>query len=261
VTVTTLTNIVRRTLDPRFRLEALRKARQHLRGRLNASDRAESEAWCRDHAENPAEWAARIDANAWTEASNFAIAQSEHASRRLKDAPAGIGGGGSTALLHFLVRTRRPARVVETGVAAGHTSRAILSAIAANGHGHLWSSDLPYFTLERGESYIGMIVEDELKGAWSLRTEGDRRCLPAIVEEAAPIDLFHYDSDKSRDGRTFAWSLVAPRLAPDAIVLFDDIQDNGHFRELTRTVKTFHVFAFRWNWVGLIDLREAGTLR
>ena len=69
-----------------------------------------------------------------------------------------------------------------------------------------------------------MLVENPLKSRWTLMTEGDRRCLPAIVSEAAPIDLLHYDSDKSREGRSFAWSVVAPHLSPDALVLFDDIQ-------------------------------------
>jgi predicted O-methyltransferase YrrM len=149
---------------------------------------------------------------------------------------------------------------VETGVAAGHSSRAILRALAANQHGHLWSSDLPYFTMNDAETLIGVLVEKPLKNRWTLMTEGDRRCLPAIVSAAAPIDLLHYDSDKSREGRSFAWSLVAPHLSPDALVLFDDIQDNGHFRDLTRTADDFHVFSFARKWVGLIDMRTAGAL-
>jgi predicted O-methyltransferase YrrM len=255
-----LANIVRRTLDQRYRSEVIRKARYHFHERANANDRAESEAWCRTHAEDPTAWAQSLDAAAWDEAKAFASAHFERALQILKDAPPVLGGGGSPALLYFLTRTRRPRHVVETGVAAGHTSRAILSAIAANRHGHLWSSDLPYFTVEQGEALIGLIVEDELRRNWTLKTEGDRRCLPLIANDAAPIDLFHYDSDKSREGREFAWSLVAPRLAPGALVLFDDIQDNTHFRELTATAKAFHVFAFRRNWVGLIDTGEAGAL-
>lgn len=257
--VSTLSNIVRRTLDHRYRSEVIRKARYRLRDHLDRADRASSAAWCRAHAEDPAAWAKSVDADGWTQATAFAAGHVAHARDVLTGAASSLGGGGFPALLYFLVRQRRPSRVVETGVAAGHSSRAILRALAANQHGHLWSSDLPYFTLNDAERLIGVLVESPLKSRWTLMTEGDRRCLPDIVSKAAPIDMLHYDSDKSREGRSFAWSLVAPHLSHDALVLFDDIQDNGHFRDLTRTVKNFRVFAFARKWVGLIDMRTAGT--
>ncbi len=255
--VSTLSNIVRRTLDHRFRSEVIRKARHRLRDRLERTDRESSVDWCRAHAEDPAAWAKSIDAEGWAHATAFAADHVAHARNLLTGAAGSLGGGAFPALLYFLVRQRRPSHVVETGVAAGHSSRAILRALAANHHGHLWSSDLPYFTLSDAEQLIGVLVENPLKERWTLMTEGDRRCLPAIVSKAAPIDMLHYDSDKSREGRSFAWSVVAPHLSPDALVLFDDIQDNGHFRDLTRTVKNFRVFAFARKWVGLIDMRTA----
>jgi predicted O-methyltransferase YrrM len=258
--VSVLSNIVRRTLDHRYRGEVIRKARYRLRDRLERADRESSEAWCHSHAEDPAVWAKAIDPDAWTHATAYAAGHVAHARNLLTGAASGLGGGGFPALLYFLVRLRRPTRVVETGVAAGHSSRAILRALAANQHGHLWSSDLPYFTMNDAETLIGVLVESPLKSRWTLMTEGDRRCLPDIVSEAAPIDMLHYDSDKSREGRSFAWSVVAPHLAPDALVIFDDIQDNGHFRDLTRTADDFHVFAFARKWVGLIDMRTAGAL-
>jgi len=42
-----------------------------------------------------------------------------------------------------LARHLRPQHVVETGVGRGVTSRAVLEALERNGHGHLWSMDLP----------------------------------------------------------------------------------------------------------------------
>ena len=258
--VSRLTNIVRRTFDRRYRSEVLRKARYRLQDHLDRTDRASSEEWCRAHAEDPASWAKAIDADLWAHATAFAAGHVAHARQVLTGVATNLGGGGFPALLYFLVRARRPTHTVETGVAAGHSSRAILRALSANQHGHLWSSDLPYFTMNDAETLIGLLVEDSLKDRWTLMTEGDRRCLPAIVSQASPVDLLHYDSDKSRDGRSFAWSVVSPHLAPDALVIFDDIQDNGHFRDLTRTLNEFHVFAFARKWVGLIDMRTAGVL-
>jgi predicted O-methyltransferase YrrM len=257
--VLALSNIVRRTLDHRYRGEVIRKARQRLRSGLERAERASNEAWCSAHAEDPVEWAKTIDADAWAQATAFAAGHVTHAQTLLKGTASSLGGGGFPALLYFLVRLRQPTRVVETGVAAGHSSRAILRALSANQHGHLWSSDLPYFTLHDAETLIGLLVESPLRSRWTLKTEGDRRCLPAIVSEAAPIDMLHYDSDKSREGRAFAWSVIAPHLSPDALVLFDDIQDNGHFRDLTRNANHFHVFAFARKWVGLIDMRKASA--
>lgn len=258
--ISTLSNVVRRTFDRRYRDEVIRKAKYRFGDRHARADRATSEAWCRAHAEDPAAWAKAINADMWAQATAFAACHVAHARNLLTGAAGNLGGGGFPALLYFLVRLRRPERVVETGVAAGHSSRAILRALTANQHGHLWSSDLPYFTMNDAETLIGVLVESSLKNRWTLMTEGDRRCLPAIVSEASPIDLVHYDSDKSREGRSFAWSTVAPHLSPNALVLFDDIQDNGHFRDLTRTANEFHVFAFARKWVGLVDMRTAGAL-
>ena len=49
--------------------------------------------------------------------------------------------------LYALVRTIRPAIVVETGVANGFSSEVILHALAANGHGELHSIDISDLSL------------------------------------------------------------------------------------------------------------------
>jgi hypothetical protein len=51
--------------------------------------------------------------------------------------------------------------------------------------------------------------------------------------QVGPIELFHYDSDKTYAGRRYAMRTVATQLAPDACVLMDDIQDNLFFRDWT----------------------------
>ena len=55
-----------------------------------------------------------------------------------------LGGGGNFILLYFLTRKFNKV-VVETGVAAGWSSLAILGAFEKNGEGKLYSSDFPYF--------------------------------------------------------------------------------------------------------------------
>jgi hypothetical protein len=123
----------------------------------------------------------------------------------------------------------KPRVAVETGVAAGWTSRAILEAQQRNARGQLWSSDFPYLKNDDPTSSIGCLVPESLRAGWYLRIEGDRRNLPEILNECGPIDLFHYDSDKSFNGRNWAMKTVASSLHQRSVVVMDDIQDNMFF--------------------------------
>jgi predicted O-methyltransferase YrrM len=141
----------------------------------------------------------------------------------------GMGGGGDYALLYLLTRKHRPVTVVETGVAQGWTSAAILTALAENESGRLWSSDFPYWRIESPEAGIGLMVEPEHHGRWTLLLKGDQANLPQILTAVTSIDLLHYDSDKSERGRNRAMALLAPRLSERALVVFDDVNDNRAF--------------------------------
>ena len=140
-------------------------------------------------------------------------------------------------------------------MAAGWSSRAILEALEINGGGELHSSDFPYFRLEQPERFIGVVVPVELRSRWSLDVRGDRRALPAIVQKVDRVDLFHYDSDKSVGGRRFALGVVQSKLAPGAIILMDDIQDNMFFADWVTSRKLPHlVFGFEGKFVGAVGL-------
>lgn len=165
----------------------------------------------------------------------------------------GGGGGGHYPLLYFLTRYRKPAVVVETGVAAGFSSAAFLAAMNANGSGRLYSSDFSLFRLDHPESFIGRLVDDELRRNWTLRLKGDRSNLPAILREVGSVDLLHYDSDKTHSGRAFALAQVESRLAPEAVVVMDDIQDNLFFHDhVRRRQSRFRVIGFEGKSVGII---------
>ena len=89
----------------------------------------------------------------------------------------------------------------------------------------------------------------------TLRLEGDRRNLPAILEEVTSVDLFHYDSDKTYAGRQYAVDLVTGRLAPGGIVAMDDIQDNLFFRDwASGTGKPMLVLGSSTAFVGAVGL-------
>ncbi|MCH7668319.1 MAG: class I SAM-dependent methyltransferase [Acidobacteria bacterium] len=128
-----------------------------------------------------------------------------------------------------------------------------VSALRANGHGHLYSSDFPYFRLKNPEAYVGILVDDDLRERWTLDIRGDRKSLPRFAEMVDNVELFHYDSDKTYRGRKFALDTLSSSLTDDSVIMFDDIGDNDHFRVMVEAESLhFHVFAVRGKYVGLV---------
>ena len=90
----------------------------------------------------------------------------------------GDGEPGMTRAVWCLAHHLRPARVVETGVARGITTRFILEALAHNGTGHLWSIDLPP-PLDRSlHTQIGSAVPERVRDRWTYVRGSSRRRLP-----------------------------------------------------------------------------------
>ena len=91
--------------------------------------------------------------------------------------------------------------------------------------------------MKNPEKYIGILVKDKkLKTRWHLDINGDEISLPKIkaLLGSEKIDLFHYDSDKSYSGRNFALSALKDKFKSNCIIIFDDIQDNLHFKDLVK---------------------------
>lgn len=212
-----------------------------------------SRNWCEANVSDDDAWARSLDSALWEEALVFASDHREYAASVLQKLDVKLGGGGHYALLYFLVRYFKPNNVLETGVAAGHSSRSILSAMAVNGYGHLYSSDFPYFRLKDPEKFIGVLVEDEIRSRWTLGIKGDEVNLPPLLAAAPSIDLFHYDSDKTKKGRQWALNVVRKKLSQSHIIIFDDIQDNDHFQLLVQNEqdKAF-VFRFGNKFLGVL---------
>jgi len=156
------------------------------------------------------------------------LAESE---RLAKLATAPIGGAGDLALIHAAARLSYTQRAIETGVAYGWSSLAILAALAENGNGRLVSVDMPYPKMNN-EAFVGIVVPDALRANWTLVRLPDRNGLKrAIAEFGGSIDFAHYDSDKSYYGRGFAYPLIWQALVPGGVFISDDIQDNMRFAE------------------------------
>ena len=146
-----------------------------------------------------------------------------------------MGGPGDINLLFDAVRLLNSKYVIETGVAYGWSSLAILTAMSRNGLGKLFSIDMPYPKVGN-ESFVGIVVPDRLKKRWTLIREPDRRGLEkAIYLIGGSIDLCHYDSDKSWWGRAYAFPLLWKVLKPGGLLISDDIQDNMYFAEFVKS--------------------------
>ena len=125
-----------------------------------------------------------------------------------------------------LVRHLRPARIVETGVGHGLTTRVLLEALERNGSGRLWSVDLPPLVERRFAEETGAAVPERLRQRWTLLHGSSRRRLPGLVAELGQIDFFLHDSMHTDRNLRFELDLAWPALAPDGTALIDDVEKN-----------------------------------
>ena len=253
---------VRRVLGSGFRLrdsfgKSKKRARKFVR-RLRDPQRRRATAWCRRRSSDLEAVATRIDAAAWSEALDVkravaSLRRSRLAALDLHGARSSdIGGGpGNLALLYWLVRVLRPQTVVETGVASGASSRAILEGLFANGSGHLYSSDLSGVI---PREFSGLCVDEAMNSRWTLLHDGDRANIPLILSSIESIDLLHYDSAKDADEMKWVVEQIEPLLAASAVVVLDDIDRHSFMSDYVQGLeKSWYVF----ETVGVIGLEEA----
>ena len=247
-----IARVTRNFLRPQYSGEMARKLLTRVRERLTSSRPADPLPWLHRKCSSLNDYCEGIDKILWEEVITKCRRLQVAAENKLKALDFDLGGGGNFPLLYFLTRSMRPKAVVETGVAAGFSSNAILSALKENGGGHLYSSDFPYFRIENPERYIGFVVDEDLKANWTCLKRGDKVNLPQIVAHVDKIDLFHYDSDKSYSGRAWAMNLIIPRMRKGGAVIMDDLNDNTYFEEfVTRNRIKPSVFEFENKYVGL----------
>jgi predicted O-methyltransferase YrrM len=154
------------------------------------------------------------------------------------------------ALLYSLVRSMRPATVVETGTANGISTTYLLAALAQNRTGRLVSIDLP-FELGTGDVLLrplvpgtsiepenssplppgrapGWAIPDELRDRWELRVGDARELLPALLDEVGEVGLFFHDSLHTREHMLFEFEAAWPRLAAGGVLAADDVFQRRH---------------------------------
>ena len=164
-----------------------------------------------------------------------------------------MGGPGDLDLLYSCVKLSGAKHVLETGVAYGWSSLAILAGQSEIEGAKLVSVDMPYPKMDN-ESFVGIVVPERFRSKWQLVRQPDRPGVAkAISKLDGQIDLCHYDSDKSWWGRKYAYPKLWKSLAQGGIFISDDIQDNFGFRDLAEKLGLpFAVTESDGKFVGII---------
>ena len=146
--------------------------------------------------------------------------------------PVKMGGAGALDLIYYLNEYTKATRAIETGVAYGWSSLAALLSLSKR-KGTLYSSDMPYLA-QAGDQYVGCVVDESLKPFWKLFRFADKESLPRIFKEEKEFDFIHYDSDKSYDGRLWAYKTLWPHLRQGGVMMSDDLADNAAFMDFCK---------------------------
>lgn len=154
-----------------------------------------------------------------------------------------VGNSASYTLgkwLYCAVRALRPESIVETGVSHGASSWIILNALHKNGHGRLYSIDLPNhdtnfnYNFSNGLLQTGWVVPETLRSRWQLLLGSSRELLPPLLAKLDEIDMFFHDSDHSYENMKFEFAQVLPFLKKYGLIISDDVQKNFAFSEFAK---------------------------
>ncbi|WP_312823968.1 class I SAM-dependent methyltransferase [Epilithonimonas sp.] len=145
-------------------------------------------------------------------------------------APVKMGGAGSLSVIYYINEYANAHKSIETGVAYGWSSFAALASLVHR-NGTLYSSDMPYILQNQSEDFVGCVIPEKYKNNWELYRFADKESLPKIFEKTNTFDVVHYDSDKTYDGRMWAYKLLWNKLKKGGVFMSDDVGDNAAFKD------------------------------
>jgi len=166
--------------------------------------------------------------------------------------PVFMGGPGDLTLLYHLSAHQNAKYAIETGVAFGWSSLALLLGLSKDQESQLISIDMPYVQVDN-DPYVGSVVPEALRTNWTLIRQADRQGLPKALKSVPYLNICHYDSDKSYYGRKWAYPKLWEALQPGGFFISDDIQDNWAFREFKAHVnRPCFIVEYDNKYVGII---------
>lgn len=239
---------------PHLHRQAVRTVRRRIRPHPKEETRDEATRWCEERSVDSQTALGQLTGDGRREWSVERAHAEDFRQARLAAArsPAEMGGAGDLDVLYYLVEHLQATHVIETDVAYGWSSLAILLSLRRRPGAHLISVDMPY--VRRGtEDFVGCVVPETLHPQWTLIRLPDGEGLPTAITTLGTVDLCHYDSDKTYVGRLWAYSIMWDVLRPGGYFVSDDIQDNVAFSEFATRVGQEPVVVHRGEkYVGIL---------
>lgn len=152
-----------------------------------------------------------------------------------------------------LIRKFKPKILVETGVAYGISSSAILLALKMNREGKLISIDLPNKNpsgYEYRDGFVdpvfipdqkdaGWLVPSELRNRWSLKLGKSSDILPSLN---TTLDMFFHDSEHSYENMMSEFMWANQHMESGGIIGADDFHWNDAFLTFVKSQELHEVF-------------------
>ena len=199
--------------------------------------RAESTNWCKEYCISQEEALKKLTGKStFKNIDRLYPDEIKLAKNTASNCPIKMGGEGAISFLYHLVKEKKFKNIIETGVAYGWSSLAILLAIKDIENALLISNDMPYIKANN-EDYVGCVIPENIKSKWQLQRLPDVKGIPlALNFFNHNIDLCHYDSDKSYTGRKWASPILWSSLKNGGLFVSDDINDNIAFKQFCEDV-------------------------
>lgn len=120
--------------------------------------------------------------------------------------------------LYLTVRILKPANIIETGVANGHSSYFILNALLKNQSGTLHSFDV--------NNNVGKLIAEGEKERWDLNIlppRGRKKAFRDTMKKYEEVDIFIHDSNHFYYWQMFEYRTAWKVLKTGGLLLSDDV--------------------------------------
>jgi predicted O-methyltransferase YrrM len=148
-------------------------------------------------------------------------------------------------LLKLLVESRRPKVIIETGVANGASTRALLNEIERLGI----ECQLHSFDIDPRVATSELIARKN----WHFHLIQDHTGLSRDMNAIGDVDIFYHDSDHSYENQFSEYMIAWKHLKPNGILISDDINwSNAFFDFCTNIGRSPLVLSGLTKYAGLV---------
>lgn len=155
-------------------------------------------------------------------------------------------------VVYTVCKLLRPSTVVETGVARGVTSSAILAAMEETKTGQLNSVERP--GLSQGYTkHVGELIPQHLRSRWSLMIGPSGRVLPRLLRQLGSIDVFVHDSGHDYRNQKMEYQIALDHMRAGGVLVSDDVS-NDAFIDVAESMNC------RWSIIGQSKASPIGVL-